>query len=226
MSRYPLTMSMYGHGDLTAHTGDEERAFEQMGWVAQPTEPAKYQAYPCWLHHSGDEPDRLVSDAQEASQAAREGWVLPDDAQLTEAKESFEAAFEPDLEVYEPERYPLRLRHPDHREAVPMKWRWYLGPSGHAQATAIPPVPEHLPDVEVDSAEEEAEWAAKGWVIGAAVTQGAAEASEGRDPTDTSPDHEEPTSASPPSIVEARKRPSGAAWRRRRRETQSESPQT
>jgi hypothetical protein len=215
---FPLRLERYGHGDLIAHNAQELASYEGMGWVPRPDTPPAYELFPMWLKGGEGMPDLLVENEAEAKAATRRGYRLPSDDVIEGGKDAFAQAYEPEDEDYEPERYPLRLRHPDHRDAVPMRWRYYPGPGGHAQATAIPPVPEHLPDVEVSSAVEEIEWTKRGWTIGSQFAQEAAVAREASDPTETSRDHEEPISASPPSIVAARKRPSGAQWRKRRRE--------
>jgi hypothetical protein len=220
---FPCRLELYGHGDLTAHNSQELAAYERMGWVPRPDTPPAYELFPMYLR-GDDLPDLLVSNEAEAKAATRRGYRLPSDDVIEGGKDAFAHAYDDEDEDYEPERYPLRLRHPDHRDAVPMRWRYHPGPGGHAQATAMPPVPEHLPDVEVNSPEEEAEWVAKGW-LGAEALRGAV-AHEVLDPTETSPEGEAHAHAPPPSKAEARKRPSGAQWRKRRREqTQAEQPE-
>jgi hypothetical protein len=222
--RYPLKTEKHSHGELVAATADEERAFAGMGWVAKPDTPPEYEAFPCWLRGEGL-PDLLAENAEQARAAALRGYKLLSDAQVQAASEAFSAAYMDDVEDYTPVRYPALLRHPDHREAVPMKWRYHPGPSGHAQATAIPPVPEHLPDVEVSSAEEELEWTKRGWTIGSQFAHGAAVAHETALATEATSEAEKRATAPPPSKAAARKRPSGAQWRKRRREqTQAEQP--
>jgi hypothetical protein len=222
---FPIRLELRNHGDLIAHNSQELAAYEGMGWVPRPDTPPAFEMFPMYLR-GPDLPDLLVENAAEAKAAAHCGYRLPSDIQIEAAKEAFAEAFEGgvDVEDYEFERYPLRLRHPDHRDAVPMRWRYHPGPGGHAQATAIPPVPEHLPDVEVDSAADELEWTKRGWTIGSQFAQEAAGAHEVSDPTETSPEGSDPTHASPPLISAARKRPSGAQWRKRRREQTQVSP--
>jgi hypothetical protein len=174
--------------------------------------------FPMYLR-GPDLPDLLVENAAEAKAAADRGYRLPSDIQIEAAKEAFAEAFEVGVDDdYEFERYPLRLRHPEHRDAVPMRWRYHPGPGGHAQATAIPPVPEHLPDVEVSSAEEEMEWTKRGWTIGSQFAHGAAVAHETALATETTSEAEKRATAPPPSKAAARKPPSGAQFRKRRRE--------
>ena len=221
---FPCRLELYGHGDLIAHNSQELASYEGMGWVPRPDTPPSYELFPMYLR-GDDLPDLLVENADEAKAATRRGYRLPSDDVIEHGKDAFAQAYEPEDQDYEPERYPLRLRHPDHRDAVPMRWRYHPGPGGHAQATAIPGVPEHLPDVEVSSAEEELEWTKRGWTIGSQFAHGAAVAHETRDPGETTPEAGDRNHASAPSIAAARKRPSGAQWRKRRREqTQAEQP--
>jgi hypothetical protein len=71
-------------------------------------------------------------------------------------------------------------------------------------------------DEDYDPAEE-IEAIRRGWTIGAAEPLRADVARETRDPTESTSEAEDPIPASPPSMA-ARKRPSGAQWRKRRRE--------
>jgi hypothetical protein len=181
---FPCRLELYGHGDLIAHNSQELAAYERMGWVPRPDTPPAYELFPMYLR-GDDLPDLLVENEAEAKAATRRGYRLPSDEVIEGGKDAFAQAYEPEDEDYEPERYPLRLRHPEHRDAVPMRWQYRPGPGGHAQATAIPGVPEHLPDAEVSSAEEELEWTKRGWTIGSQFPQVAAGAHETRDPTQT-----------------------------------------
>jgi hypothetical protein len=64
---------------------------------------------------------------------------------------------------------------------------------------------------------DEAEWVAKGWTIGAEPLRGAV-AHETRGPGEATSEAQDRNHASAPSKAAARKRPSGAQWRKRRRE--------
>jgi hypothetical protein len=82
----------------------------------------------------------------------------------------------------EPQRYPIVLRHP--------------------QATAIPRRAGALPDIVVNSPEEELAWTRRGWDIGsqfAPAPPRGAEAHKERDPTETTPEDEGGNPASSPS---------------------------
>jgi len=213
--RYPLKMEKHSHGQLVAWNAREEAAYEGMGWIPRPDTPPEYEAFPCWLRHPDDgKPDRLVSDGEEARQAAMEGYVLPSDTQIAAGEQAFAAAYTVKVEGYEPVRYPLMLRHPEHQDAVPLSWRYEPGPGGIARGVPIPGEPERFPDVEVRSAEEEMEWTKRGWPIGSQFAQRAAVAHETPDPTKT-PREDEDRSHAPPLVASTpRKKLSGAARRK------------
>ena len=221
--RYPLTMIKYSHGDLVAHTAAEETAYSNMGWVAQPNEPPEYQALPMWLR-GPDLPDLLVETEAEIKDAARRGYRLPSDDVIEHGKDAFAQAYEVEDEDYEAAEYPKYLAHPDFVAETPGHWVYDRLPGGVNEGRFIPGKPAKLAPVLVNSPDDEAEWVAKGWTIGAEPLRSAV-AHETWDPAETTSEAEDRNHASAPSIAAARKRPSGAQWRKRRREqTQAEQP--
>ena len=212
--RYPLTMTKYSHGDLVANTTAEETAYSNMGWVAQPNEPPAYQLFPMYLR-GPDLPDLLVENEDEAKAAAQRGYRLPSDTQIEAAEQNFAAAFEVEDEDYEPAEYPKHLAHPDFVAETPGHWTYDRRPGGVNEGRFIPGKPAKLAPVLVNSPDDEAEWVAKGWTIGAEPLRSAV-AHETWDPAETTSEAEDRNHASAPSIAAARKRPSGAQWRKRR----------
>jgi len=156
--QYPLTMVKHNHGNLIAHSADEERQYLGLGWLpAKPSAPG-FGIYPMWLYGAGLQP-LLVEDQEAAQAAAAAGYRLPSDAEIETAEEGFVAAFAPQEERYAPQRFPLMLRHPLHRDAIPVSWVYDIDGVG----TAIPGQAEEFPDVVVYSPAEEEEWRSKGW---------------------------------------------------------------
>jgi len=155
---YPARMVRHNHGDLVAHAADEEKQYLGLGWLpAKPSAPG-FGIYPMWLYGTGL-PPLLVEDQEAAQAAAAAGYRLPSDAEIETAEEGFVAAFAPQEERYAPQRFPLMLRHPLHRDAIPVSWVYDIDGVG----TAIPGQAEEFPDVVVYSPAEEEEWRSKGW---------------------------------------------------------------
>jgi hypothetical protein len=155
---YPARMVRHNHGDLVAHSADEEKQYLGLGWLpAKPSAPG-FGIYPMWLYGTGL-PPLLVEDQEAAQAAAAAGYRLPSDAEIETAEEGFVAAFAPQEERYAPQRFPLMLRHPLHRDAIPVSWVYDIDGVG----TAIPGQAEEFPDVVVYSPAEEEEWRSKGW---------------------------------------------------------------
>jgi len=121
-------------------------------------EQVDFRQYPMML--SGDGlPDLIVENEDQAKEAAGRGYDLPSQAELALAEEGFAAAHEPPVEDYVPSRFPLMLRHPSHRDAIPVRWTYDIDGTG----TPIPGSPEEYPDVIVYSSGDEAKWRSKGW---------------------------------------------------------------
>jgi hypothetical protein len=189
-----------------------------MGFTAVQTKPATYEAFPMWLRGPGL-PDLLVENAEQARSAADRGYVLPSDVELEEAAEEFAASFASEDEDYEPQRYPLMLRHPEHRDAVPMAWSFLPGPTGRPEGRATPPVPEVFPGKVVNSPEEELEWSRRGWTVGSQFAHRTAAAHETPDPGATSSETDLVAPASTQAISgPVRRKLSGAARRKLQRE--------
>jgi len=211
--QYPLTMVKHNHGNLIAHSADEERQYLGLGWLpAKPSAPA-YGIYPMWLEADGLQP-LLVEGPDQVQDAVAKGYRLPDDAAIAAAKAGFAASHAaPVEEEYVPQRYPLSLRHPWHRDAIPVSWIYDIDGVG----TAIPGVPEQYPDKVVNNPGEERAACALGW-SGPALPP-----DEPDRQADTDDQYAEFLAwkraggrlASTPA---ARKRPSGAQFRKRRRE--------
>jgi hypothetical protein len=157
--QYPLTMVKHNHGNLIAHSADEEQQYLGLGWLpAKPSAPG-FGIYPMWLYGAGL-PPLLVEDQEAAQAAAAAGYRLPSDAEIEKAEGDFAAAFAPQEERYTPSEYPKVLRHPTlHRDAIPVRWTYDIDGVG----TAIPGSPEEYPDVVVNSPAEERQWQEKGW---------------------------------------------------------------
>jgi hypothetical protein len=179
-----------------------------------------------WLKGGEGMADLLVENEAEARAAAVRGYRLPSDGDVEAAEEAFAQAYEPEgLDEYEPAEYPKYLAHPDFVAETPGHWTYERLPGGTNEGRFIAGKPAKFAPVLVNGPDEEAEWIAKGWTIGAEPQRGAV-AHETRDPGETSRDHENGNHASPPSIAATRKRPSGAQWRKRRREQlQAEPPE-
>jgi hypothetical protein len=121
-------------------------------------EQVDFRQYPMML--SGDGlPDLIVENEDQAKEAAGRGYDLPSQAELALAEEGFAAAHEPPVEDYVPSRFPLMLRHPLHRDAIPVSWIYDIDGVG----TAIPGQAEEFPDVIVYSPGEEDAWRSSGW---------------------------------------------------------------
>ena len=219
---YPARMVRHNHGDLVAHSADEEKQYLGLGWLpAKPSAPG-FGIYPMWLYGTGL-PPLLVEDQEAAQAAAAAGYRLPSDAEIETAEEGFVAAFAPQEERYAPQRFPLMLRHPLHRDAIPVSWVYDIDGVG----TAIPGQAEEFPDVVVYSPAEEEEWRSKGW-------SGPALPPEEPDlHADAGADAADPDSyqeflawkrAGGRMAPSRAKRPSGAQWRKRRREQREISP--
>lgn len=225
---FPCRLGLYGHGDLIAHNSQELSAYERMGWVPRPDSPPAYQLFPMYLRGDGlpdGLPDLLVENEAEAKAATRRGYRLPSDDLIEDGKDAFAQAYEPeDLDEYDPAEYPKYLAHPDFVPETPGHWVYDRLPGGVNEGRFIPGKPPRFASVLVNGPAEEAEWATKGWTIGAEPLRGAV-AHEAAPATETTPEGEDRNHASPPSISAARKRPSGAQWRKRRRELQAEQPE-
>jgi len=118
-----------------------------------------FQASPMMVSGKGL-PDLIVENEDQAKEAAERSYDLPSQAELALAEEGFAAAHAaPVEEAYSAQRYPLMLRHPLHRDAIPTTWEF----SADGVGVPIPGSPEEYPDVIVYSPAEEAEWRAKGW---------------------------------------------------------------
>jgi hypothetical protein len=159
MAEYPQEMirPSSGHTEICYSRADEvelrARGFERLH------EQVEFQAFPMWLEGDGL-PPLLVEGPDQAKEAAHRGYRLPDDAEVAASREAFSAAHAPPVEdAYVPQRYPMTMRHPLHRDAVPVRWTYDIDGAG----TAIPGSPEEYPDVVVDSPGSEAEWRARGW---------------------------------------------------------------
>jgi hypothetical protein len=146
-----------GHSQ-TCYSAAEETDLKLRGYERL-HEQVEFRQFPMMVSGKGL-PDLIVENEEEAQAAVAKGYRLPDDAEIAAAREGFAAAHEPPVEdAYVPQRYPLAMRHPEHRGAIPVTWKYDIDGTG----TAIPGAPEHLPDVIVYSLAEEAEWRAKGW---------------------------------------------------------------
>jgi hypothetical protein len=218
MTTFPQTFVRKGHGDLVATNEREAKQWADLGWTAVPNAPPTYSLFPMFLR-GPNLPDLLVETEAQARAAADKGYRLPNDAQIEAAEKAFSAAYQNGIEEYVAQPYPKLLRHPEHRDAIPMRWSYHPGPAGAAQATAIPGSPEYLPDVTAHNAEEELEWTNRGWTIGSQFAQRAAGTREAPSPIETSPTiamaiHEPPPANSTP----VKRKLSGAARRRLARE--------
>ena len=159
MAEYPQEMirPSSGHTEICYSRADEvelrARGFERLH------EQVEFQAFPMWLEGDGL-PPLLVEGPDQAKEAAHRGYRLPDDAEVAASREAFSAAHAPPVEdAYVPQRYPMTMRHPLHRDAVPVRWTYDIDGTG----TPIPGSPEEYPDVIVYSSGDEAKWRSKGW---------------------------------------------------------------
>jgi len=159
MAEYPQEMirPSSGHTEICYSRADEvelrARGFERLH------EQVAFQAFPMWLEGDGL-PPLLVEGPDQVQVAVAKGYRLPDDAEIAAAKSAFVAAHEPPVEeTYVPSRFPLMLRHPLHRDAIPVTWVYDIDGVG----TAIPGQPEEFPDIVVHSPGEEDAWRSRGW---------------------------------------------------------------
>ena len=116
----------------TAYSRQDEVELRARGYELL-HEQVDFRQYPMML--SGDGlPDLIVENEDQAKEAAGRGYDLPSQAELALAEEGFAAAHEPPVEDYVPSRFPLMLRHPLHRDAIPVSWIYDIDGVG----TAIP----------------------------------------------------------------------------------------
>jgi hypothetical protein len=158
MSEYPLAMwrPASGHSQ-DCYSAAEETDLKLRGYERLHGE-VEFQQFPMWV--SGDGlPPLLVEGPQEAQDAVARGYHLPDDAAIAAAREGFAAAHTPSKEIYTPHRFPLMLRHPLHRDAIPTRWVYDIDGTG----TPIPGAPEKYPDKVANNPEEERAARALGW---------------------------------------------------------------
>ena len=118
----------------------------------------EFRQFPMWLDGDGL-PPLLVEGPDHVPDAVARGYRLPDEAAIAAAKEGFAAAHAASEEIYTPSRFPLMLRHPLHRDAIPVTWVYDIDGVG----TAIPGQPEEFPDIVVHSPGEEDAWRSRGW---------------------------------------------------------------
>jgi hypothetical protein len=214
---FPCRLELYGHGDLVAHNSQELAAYQGMGWVPRPDTPPNYELYPMWLKGDGL-PDLLVEDEAQARIAADRGYHLPSDDVIEDGEAAFGQAYEPEDEDYEPAEYPKYLAHPDFVAETLGRWTYDRGPGGLAEGRFIPGKPAKFASVLVNGPDEEAEWVAKGWTIGAEPLRGAV-AHETRDPGETTSEAEKRATAPPPAnSAPVKRKLSGAARRKLARE--------
>ena len=157
---YPLEMVRPSSGRIeTAYSRSDEVDLRIRGFQRLHETPQEYGLFPLFLTGKGL-PDLVVETEDQAKEAAARGYALPSEAAIAAAAEGYAAAHEPPAEdTYIPAEYPKSLRHPEHRAAIPVTWTYDLDGTG----TAIPGVPEHLPDQTVYSPAEERAWLEKGW---------------------------------------------------------------
>jgi hypothetical protein len=122
---YPLEMVRPSSGRIeTAYSRSDEVDLRIRGFQRLHETPQEYGLFPLFLTGKGL-PDLVVETEDQAKEAAARGYALPSEPAIAAAAEGYAAAHEPPAEdEREPQRYPLLLRHPQHRPATPITWEF------------------------------------------------------------------------------------------------------